>query len=144
MSDQCLFVYGTLRRNAGHEMFQWLARGSEFVGEATFQGKLYIIRDYPGVVPSHVASDVVHGEMYRLRDPDSLLARLDRYEGCGPSSPEPAQYNRETREVRLLGRETIAAWIYLYARTVEDLELVRSGDFLATRHGQADVGQGSP
>ena len=47
-----LFVYGTLRRDTNSEMFQLLARQADFVGGANYQGKLYKIDDYPGVVAS--------------------------------------------------------------------------------------------
>lgn len=36
-----IFVYGTLRREIDHPAHQLLSRGAEWIGEATFQGKLY-------------------------------------------------------------------------------------------------------
>ncbi|ESS70291.1 hypothetical protein MGMO_124c00220 [Methyloglobulus morosus KoM1] len=125
-----LFVYGTLRRNTGKKMPGLLAGYSDFIGYATFQGKLYEIDDYPGATPSGCPSDLVHGEVYHLREPDFLLPRLDEYEECGLGHPEPAEYSRELREVRLICGKAVAAWIYLYNRPTDKLKLMPSGDFI--------------
>jgi gamma-glutamylcyclotransferase (GGCT)/AIG2-like uncharacterized protein YtfP len=132
MKDAYLFVYGTLRRGTDSEMYHLPARHADFVGDATYQGKLYKIDYYPGVVASEDPSDVVHGEVYRLREPDLVLSRLDQYEECGPGFPEPTEYTREIQPVRLRSGETISAWLYLYNRPTDNLELVSSGDFLET------------
>lgn len=129
MRNVFLFVYGTLRRDPDSEMHHFLARHADFVGEATYQGKLYKIGDYPGAVPSEDRSDLVLGEVYRLRDCDLLLGRLDRYEGCGPGFPAPTEYIRKIQPVRLHCDETIPAWVYLYNRPTDNLERVESGDF---------------
>ncbi len=134
MTDEFLFVYGTLRGGAGSEMHLLLARHADFVGDATYQGKLYKVDDYPGVVPSPDPSDLVRGEVYRLRDSDLLLLRLDRYEGCGPGFPEPTEYIRKIQPVRLPGGETIPAWIYLYNRPTDKLERVATDDFFNIRN----------
>lgn len=130
MKDVFMFVYGTLRRDTNSEMYHLLARYADFVGDASYQGKLYKIDYYPGVVSSEDPSDVVQGEVYRLHDPDLVLSRLDQYEECGPGFPEPTEYIREIQHVQLQSGETIPAWIYLYNRPTNYLELVTSGDFL--------------
>ncbi len=78
MKDEFLFVYGTLRRDVVGEMYRLLARYSDFVGEATYQGKLYKVTHYPGVVPSNDPADLVQGEVYRIRNPD--LVRVSYFE----------------------------------------------------------------
>jgi gamma-glutamylcyclotransferase (GGCT)/AIG2-like uncharacterized protein YtfP len=130
MKDEFLFVYGTLRRDTGSEMYRLLARYADFVGEASYQGKLYKIDYYPGVVPSEDPSDLVQGEVYRLLSPERVLPRLDQYEECGPGFPEPSEYRRELQRVRLRNGHTIRAWVYVYSRPTDDLELIPSGDFL--------------
>ncbi|MGH8523445.1 MAG: REP-associated tyrosine transposase, partial [Gammaproteobacteria bacterium] len=42
--QQHLFVYGTLRRDSQHEMYQLLARNADLVGDAIFRGRLYLTR----------------------------------------------------------------------------------------------------
>ena len=133
MRDVFLFVYGTLRRGPDSEMHHFLARHADFVGDATYQGKLYKIGDYPGAVPSQDRSDLVHGEVYRLRDSDYVFSFLDLYEECGPGFPEPREYIRKIQSVRLRSGETIPAWVYLYNRPTDNLERVGSGDFFNIR-----------
>jgi len=125
-----LFVYGTLRRRAGSAMHPLLARHAAFVGEASYQGVMYKVGRYPGVVASGNSSDQVRGEVYRLRQPALVLPRLDRYEQCRSALPERAEYVREQQEVRLRSGKRLTAWVYLYNRPVERLPRIPSGDFL--------------
>jgi len=130
MKHESLFVYGTLRRDTNSDMFHLLARYANFIGYATYQGKLYKVDYYPGVVPSDNPSDIVQGEVYRLLDPSLVLLHLDVYEECGPGFPKPTEYIRKIQHVRLRSGETIQAWVYIYNRPTDNLELVPSGDFL--------------
>ena len=130
-----LFVYGTLRRGACSNMQHFLARYAAFVGAGTCQGRLYKIHAYPGVESSENPTDQVLGEVYRLREPDLVLPRLDQYEQCGPGLPEPAEYVREQQEVCLSGGERLTAWVYIYNRPTDALALIPSGDFLKTARG---------
>jgi gamma-glutamylcyclotransferase (GGCT)/AIG2-like uncharacterized protein YtfP len=43
MNNDYLFVYGTLRPDSESEMYHLLARYGEFVGDATYQGKLFMV-----------------------------------------------------------------------------------------------------
>ena len=133
MKDEFLFVYGTLRRDVGGEMYRLLARYSDFVGEAAYQGKLYKVTHYPGVVPSNDPADLVQGEVYRLRNPDLVLPRLDEYEECGPGFKEPTEYVRLSQEIQLRKGETLSAWVYVYNRPINGLELMPVGDFHGIR-----------
>ena len=134
MKDVFLFVYGTLRRDSESDMFYLLAKYANFVGEATYQGKLYKINYYPGAVPSKITSDEVTGEIFRLCDPNLVLSRLDQYEECGTGFKEPTEYIRVLQDVRLLNGEIYSAWIYLYNRTLCNIHLIPSGDFLKLEH----------
>ena len=135
MRETYLFVYGTLWRDSGSEMVRLLISHGECIGDATFQGKFYRIGSYPGVAPSDDRSDLVRGEVYRLRDPGLVLARLDQYEECVPGSPEPAEFVRKMEEVRLGSGKTIRAWVYLYNRPTAHLEWIPGGDFLESNGG---------
>jgi gamma-glutamylcyclotransferase (GGCT)/AIG2-like uncharacterized protein YtfP len=130
MKSTFLFVYGTLRRNAQNKMANLLVQRAEFVGNAFYQGKLYKVGDYPGVVPSGKLTDWVPGEIYRLRYPSLLLAHLDSYEECGPNFPKSTEYVRKIQCVRLQGGKLIWAWIYLYNWPTDQHERMRSGNFL--------------
>jgi gamma-glutamylcyclotransferase (GGCT)/AIG2-like uncharacterized protein YtfP len=130
MSHAYLFVYGTLRRDSNSEMYHLLARYGQFVGDASCQGKLYMVDYYPGLVPSDNPRDVVHGEVYKLSCPDIVLSRLDDYEECSSKFTKPAEYVRRRVNVKTKSDEVITAWVYIYDRPTDGLQLIESGDFL--------------
>jgi gamma-glutamylcyclotransferase (GGCT)/AIG2-like uncharacterized protein YtfP len=129
MTNNYLFVYGTLRQNSPHAMSQFLAHYANFVGNAVYQGKLYQIDYYPGVIPSDNVHDSVQGEVYKLTDVDTVLLKLDEYEECGHNFPSPTEYIRCEQYVTLKTGERIAAWIYLFNRPTTGLQYIESGDF---------------
>ena len=132
-----LFVYGTLMSHADNEMAVTLARHASKLGDGTFRGKMYRVHhpdgtwNYPAVIASDDASDVVHGQIYQLSSPD-IFDLLDDYEACGPNTPEPHEYQRQVVEVQTTESKCIKAHIYLYARPTAGLEEITSGRF-ATR-----------
>lgn len=129
MTPEHLFVYGTLRRDATHEMSRFLAAHAEHLGAASFQGRLYRISWYPGAVPSDDPADQVRGDVYELRDVELVLARLDDFEACGPGHSEPTEYLRKRETVRLTDGRLLEAWVYVFNRAVDRLERIASGDF---------------
>ncbi len=100
ISDR-LFVYGTLMRGFDHPMAKLLSRSADFIGEARCRGRLYLVKHYPGLVLSDDPTDVVFGELYRLRAPDELLREFDMYEACGEGFAEPTEYVRQMLPVTL-------------------------------------------
>jgi len=129
ISDR-LFVYGTLMRGFDHPMAQLLARAADFQGNATCRGRLYRIKHYPGLVLSDDPADIVHGELYRLRERDALLAEFDMYEACGAGFPEPTEYLRQMLAVTQEDGTTSDAWTYVYNWPVTGLSQIPSGKFL--------------
>jgi gamma-glutamylcyclotransferase (GGCT)/AIG2-like uncharacterized protein YtfP len=132
ISDR-LFVYGTLMRGFDHPMAQLLSRSADFIGEARCQGRLYLVKHYPGLVLSDDLTDLVFGELYRLRQPAELLREFDMYEACGEGFAEPTEYIRQMLSVRLavtLADATAEAWTYLYNWPVTGLPRIASGRFL--------------
>src|SRR5215813_3349829 len=125
-----LFVYGTLMRGYAHPMARLLSANAEYLGEATCRGRLYMVKHYPGLVLSDVAGEIVHGELYRLREADALLREFDMYEACGEGFPEPTQYLRRMLQVALPGGEASEAWTYIYNWPVAKLVRIESGRFL--------------
>jgi gamma-glutamylcyclotransferase (GGCT)/AIG2-like uncharacterized protein YtfP len=120
-----LFVYGTLRRAAGHAKHRLLANVADHVAPARVRGWLVVVDWYPGLVPG---DGWVHGELWRLRGASSWLP-LDRYEGCGPSDPPPHEYRREMVEA-VADATAYQAWVYTLSAPREHLPRIASGDWL--------------
>ena len=129
ISDR-LFVYGTLMRGYDHPMAKLLVANADFLGQATCRGRLYLVRHYPGLVTSDDPADIVHGELFRLRERDALLREFDMYEACGEGFAEPTEYVRRMLSVRLADGTASEAWTYLYNWPVAKLPRVVSGRFM--------------
>ena len=127
MADR-LFVYGTLMRSSHHALARELKQRAIYEGPARFNGRLYRVAHYPGVVVSNAPEDWVFGDLYTLRDP-GLLKDLDRYEGCGPDDPPPTPYLRQRHAVTVSGGSDVESWIYIYNRPVDRLQRIVSGRF---------------
>jgi gamma-glutamylcyclotransferase (GGCT)/AIG2-like uncharacterized protein YtfP len=128
ISDR-LFVYGTLMRGFNHPMAKLLSGSADFCGDARCQGRLYLVKHYPGLVLSDDAGDVVFGELHRLRRPEASFVTLDEYEGCGPGVTTP-QYVRQVLPVTHDDGTVSEAWTYVYTRPVAKLKRITSGRFL--------------
>lgn len=128
-SDQYLFVYGTLRRDSNNEMYKLLARHAEFYSDAWFCGKLFRVTYYPCAIPSDNPEDKIYGELYKLKDPEFLMEKLDDYEECSDKYPDPREYVREKKLINTAMGNCIEAWIYIYNRPVNDLMQIKSGNF---------------
>ena len=130
MTTDLLFVYGTLMRGYAHPMAKLLSANADFLGEASCAGRLYMVKHYPGLVLSDEASDLVFGELYRLRAPEDLLREFDMYEACGEGFAEPTQYRRKTVSLTMADGSGVRAWTYVYNWPVTDLTRIESGRFL--------------
>jgi gamma-glutamylcyclotransferase (GGCT)/AIG2-like uncharacterized protein YtfP len=130
MMQDRLFVYGTLMRGFDHPMAQLLSRSADFIGEARCQGRLYLVKHYPGLVLSGDPGDVVFGELYRLRSPHELLREFDMYEACGEGFAEPTEYIRQMLTVMRDGQAADEAWTYIYNWPVTRLPRIASGRFM--------------
>ena len=129
MTSDRLFVYGTLMRGFDHPMARLLAANADFLGSAQCQGRLYLVRHYPGLVLSADPADIVHGELFALRVPDAMLREFDMYEACGEGFKEPTEYVRQLLPVTL-GGTAGEAWTYIYNWPVTELPVIGSGRFL--------------
>ncbi|WP_407176753.1 gamma-glutamylcyclotransferase [Bradyrhizobium sp. STM 3562] len=130
MPSDHLFVYGTLMRGFEHPMARLLGANADFLGEAKCQGRLYLVKHYPGLVLSDDAADIVHGELFRLREREALLREFDMYEACGEGFPEPTEYLRQMIPLTLADGTASEAWTYVYNWPVTDLPRIASGRFL--------------
>ena len=130
MTSDRLFVYGTLMRGYVHPMARLLSANADFLGEASCRGRLYMVKHYPGLTLSDDPSEIVHGELYRLREVEAMLREFDMYEACGEGFPEPTQYLRQPFSVRLADGTESEAWTYIYNWPVEKLTRIETGRFL--------------
>ena len=125
-----LFVYGTLMRGFDRPMSQLLSRHADFLGPAHCQGRLYLLKHYPGLVLSDDPADIVFGEFYRMHRPEELLRELDMYEACGEGYAEPTEYLRQTLAVTREDGAISEAWSYIYNWPLTDLPRIASGRFM--------------
>jgi gamma-glutamylcyclotransferase (GGCT)/AIG2-like uncharacterized protein YtfP len=112
-------------------MSRLLSANASFEGEACCRGRLHLIRHYPRLVLSEDAADVVHGELYRLREPDALLREFDMYEACGESFKAPTEYVRQVCPLTRADGGSAEAWTYIYNWQVTNLPRIESGRFTA-------------
>ncbi|MEO8127731.1 MAG: gamma-glutamylcyclotransferase family protein [Bryobacteraceae bacterium] len=99
-----LFVYGTLRRSARNRFARALHRQSRFVGEARVNARKRRVGGFFAMVLCK--EETVDGELFRLRDPERLLAVLDEYEG-------PA-YRRTLLKATTSSGKCFRCWSYVY------------------------------
>src|SRR6201981_2452650 len=114
MTCDLLFVYGTLMRGFDHPMAQLLSRSADFIGEARCRGRLYLVKHYPGLVLSDDTTEVVFGELHRLRAPIEFLREVDMDEACGEGFAAPTEYVRQMLPVTSEDGAIGEAWTYLY------------------------------
>lgn len=110
-TDDLIFVYGSLRRGCGNDAARVLHTGSEWIGTGWLHGSLADIDGYPALKPD-AAGDRIEGDIFRMRDPDTMLPFLDIYEECAPSSPTPHDYVRVAASV-VTEVGNLRAWVYI-------------------------------
>jgi gamma-glutamylcyclotransferase (GGCT)/AIG2-like uncharacterized protein YtfP len=137
-ASQYLFAYGTLMSVAevarmGADQRARLKREGESLGPATIAGRLYDLGPYPALVsPLGGVSGRVYGEVFRLADAGASLAWLDAYEGIVEGAPEKSEYERALRTVRIASGDELAAWVYLYRRSVAEARRLVEGRWRPT------------
>ena len=126
-----LFVYGTLMSQACDAMGSGernrLRREARSLGPATLGARLFDLGQYPGLILSEAAGDVVHGEVFHLLQPAVTLAWLDRYEGIGWKGRDRDDYQRVNREVALANNVELEVWTYVFQGSLRSARLLRSG-----------------
>ena len=105
------------------------AQEATFVGYARIQGRLFDLGEYPGLVLSGDPGAWVRGEVYALANPRETLSRLDDYEGCGPNSPKPHEFERVDESVVLDSGASARAWVYVYGGSTANKREIVSGDY---------------
>ena len=136
-----LFVYGTLMQGFENPIRNEFLQGSRFVGEGSVLGRLFKVSYYPAAFPSSNSMEVVHGEIYQIRDPN-LWSLLDHYEGVDQSPP--CEYVRSmTSLVRSNNPALSRVWIYWYNWSLNPDQLLPSGRF-ASNSGRPSMNDRKP
>jgi gamma-glutamylcyclotransferase (GGCT)/AIG2-like uncharacterized protein YtfP len=113
-----LFAYGTLKDEVQLRALLGSSARYRVVGAGSVRGVLYDVRgEYPALRPAVAEEDVVSGVVLELDD--TLLERLDAYEGVGEGL-----YVRERCTVRLDDGRSAEAWVYLYNRPTTSLRRI--------------------
>lgn len=107
-----------------------LSKSSDYLAPATVRGRLYDVRgEYPCAVSSSDPADLIHGEIYRLNNPEKLFKTLDSYEDCYPEDPLLSLYIRTITMANTKDNKEHAVWIYLWNKTLDGLTHITSGDY---------------
>lgn len=105
-----LFVYGLLRPGFAGFAELNLSAAVHVLGSDSVAGSLYDLGDYPGMTLD--GRGVVHGELIAPYD-DTVLERLDAYEGYYPADPDCSEYIRVTTTTL---QRKLAVDVYIYNR----------------------------
>lgn len=126
----CLFVYGTLRKAfPAHSMIE---EYFSFGCNAQIRGVLYDEGSFPAAVPTE-AELFIQGELYKLKNDDLFVeafAKLDEYE-----ETQNELFVRETTIV-FADNNSIKAWVYWYIKSVENFDVIESGDAVVYYNNQ--------
>lgn len=131
MPLECLFVYGSLRKNIHSNMQPIFDQHCTFLSLAFMNGQLFEINGYPGAIESHRTNDIIEGELYQINAGEQVLSLLDEYEECSDHFPPPHEYSRKKIEIITTEGKKMSAWAYIYNRDVSQLERIISGNYLA-------------
>ncbi|HVV55722.1 MAG TPA: gamma-glutamylcyclotransferase family protein [Mucilaginibacter sp.] len=125
--NNLLFVYGSLL-DEDNKYGLYLRANSKFFSAAKVRGKLYDIGEYPGAVLSPDDDEYVHGTIFRLNDPVSVLPIIDLYEGFGADQPKPNEFIR-IQALAEAENGTPTCWVYIYNLPVNGLPVIGEGRY---------------
>jgi gamma-glutamylcyclotransferase (GGCT)/AIG2-like uncharacterized protein YtfP len=100
-------------------------------GRGSIRAELFNLGEFPGAIPSGLASALVVGELYALPEGDQGFRILDAVEGIQVYAPECSLFKRETVEVTLANKRRVIAWVYFLNRESRPRRRIFSGDYAA-------------
>jgi gamma-glutamylcyclotransferase (GGCT)/AIG2-like uncharacterized protein YtfP len=103
-----------LRKDFGLDIVSEL----EHIGRGRIEGKMVDLGEYPGAI---AGTGEITGDLYRLDDPEKMLAALDEYEG--------SEFVRRIAKVRMEDR-VVEAWTYWYQGDPIDHPAIADNDYL--------------
>jgi gamma-glutamylcyclotransferase (GGCT)/AIG2-like uncharacterized protein YtfP len=126
---QFLFVYGTLAEHPPGEIAD-VVQQLELIGDGSIFGRLYDLGEYPGAILGS-RPDKIFGKLLRLpeRDAETLLRRLDAYEGYDPKDPASSLFVRRRITINRPNRSPVIGWVYEYRGSVKSRPLIKSGHY---------------
>lgn len=128
MSDY-LFAYGFLKRvYHGNTQTKTPPMDVEFVCPGLYQGRIYRIMHYPGVIFDENEGYVVHGEVFKMKNAEQLLPVLDRYEHALPLIKDNPEYQRVLRTIKT-PNGPIECWVYEYLKSLKEENRIPGGVF---------------
>lgn len=125
---ELVFFYGTLMAPFNRPGRQRVDPHLTYVGHGHISGALFDLGIYPAAVPA--SEGRVVGELYRMTDPDLVLAVLDDIEGYRAEEPEASLYTRLATPVTLDSGAIAEAWAYFYNAPLGRAPRIESGDYL--------------
>ncbi len=125
MSDEIVFLYGTLRKNCSNH---FRMAGAEFLGAGSVDGKIYKVGWYPALICG--IEGKVRGEVYSVSK--DLLIRLDRFEGIYSQSKHAHEYHRIRQDVSMDDQGSKQAWLWEWfpKGNAKPGALLKDGDWL--------------
>ena len=123
-----MFFYGTLMSGFKREARARLDALLTPLGRGWIHAALFDLGIYPGAVPA--TDSRVWGEVYRMRDPNTVLSTLDEVEGFTPAEPDRSLYRREEAVVTFNDGLQAQAWTYFYNAPLGRAQRIESGDYM--------------
>ena len=123
-----MFFYGTLMAGFDRRRRAGIDNKLTYIGRGSIEAALFDLGIYPAAVP---APDTrVWGEVYRMTEPETVLAALDAIEGYSRENPDRSLYLRKEAEVTLPDGIRARAWVYFYNAPLGQAPRITSGDYL--------------
>ncbi|WP_114940341.1 gamma-glutamylcyclotransferase family protein [Mucilaginibacter endophyticus] len=128
ITNRFLFVYGTLLQ-PGNEFADYLNKHCKFINKGKVNGRLYDIGEYPGAVIDNAEALFIHGAIFIMDEPQTILEVIDDYEGIGEAYDHPQEYTRELVKIQTVnGAEN--CWMYIYNLPVSTHRQIIGGDYM--------------
>jgi gamma-glutamylcyclotransferase (GGCT)/AIG2-like uncharacterized protein YtfP len=123
-----VFVYGTLMGGFDRRKRAGIDTRMHFIGRGWIEAALFDLGIFPAAIPA--PGGRVWGEVYRVENDPSVIAKLDEIEGYRPSEPDSSLYIRAQVGVTLDDGHQDVAWVYFYNAPLGRAERIASGDYL--------------
>ncbi|GAB3546744.1 gamma-glutamylcyclotransferase family protein [Spirosoma fluminis] len=139
ITPEYILVYGTLRPAFVNPFANYLRQYGQYVGEGIFPGDLYDLGNYPGATYQPDSLTPVYGAVYDIhRNYESILTRLDEYEGVGDAFEQPNEYIRTVIPVRYAD-QVVDCWVYVYNWPTDHCLRITSGDYVLYKRATTDT-----
>ena len=125
---ELVFFYGTLMAGFDRRRRAGIDNKLTYIGRGSIEAALFDLGIYPAAVPA--PDGRVWGEVYRMSEPQPVLAALDEIEGFSAEDPDRSLYLRGEAEVTLKDGARATAWVYFYNAPLGRAPRITSGDYL--------------